>query len=150
LGSVLKSTDQRPPAAHEGVYARLGVSPIHGVGVFAIGHIPRGTNVFGNDAGPIAWTPVKMVLEAQLPPALLRLYHDFGVVRRDLIGAPVNFNSLTPGWYVNEPATGQDANLSMTEDFHLIAVRDIEPGEELTATYASFSDPPGVRSVRLL
>ena len=40
---------------HDGVWARIGVSKIHGVGAIAIRDIPRGTNVFPNDQREIMW-----------------------------------------------------------------------------------------------
>ena len=40
---------------HCAVYARLAVSPIEGVGVFAIRPIPAGTDIFGNDRVEIVW-----------------------------------------------------------------------------------------------
>ena len=40
---------------HAGTHARLGVSGIAGVGVFAIRPIPAGTNVFPNDQRQLSW-----------------------------------------------------------------------------------------------
>lgn len=39
---------------HERVFARLGISPISGVGVFAIRDIPQGTDLFPNGKRPAA------------------------------------------------------------------------------------------------
>ena len=62
--------------------------------------------------------------------------------RRDgKLGCPANFNLLTVGWYVNEPAEGDEPNLQASADFSLVASRDIIAGEELTARYKTFSDP---------
>lgn len=43
---------------HHCVYARLGASKIHGVGVFAIMPIPKGTVVFAGDDQPIIWIKI--------------------------------------------------------------------------------------------
>ena len=40
---------------HEGVYVRLGLSALHGIGVFAIRPIPAGTDIFANDRVPLVW-----------------------------------------------------------------------------------------------
>jgi len=124
---------------HDRVWARLGVSTRHGVGVFAIAPIPRGTDVFASDEGEIIW------VQAAEPDALpdgseqKRLYRDFAVRRGSVLGCPVNFNMLSVGWYVNEPLAGEQANLSVADDLAMVAVRDIAAGEELTITYATFS-----------
>jgi hypothetical protein len=133
------------PLPHEGVYTRLGASGIHGVGVFAVAPIPKGTNLFANDQGAIAWISMDLIDREGLSAEMLKLYYDFDVVRGGLIGVPENFNCLTTGWYVNEPAPGTDANVAMSDDFHFYAVRDIAEGEEVTATYAGFSEPPHLR-----
>ena len=42
--------------------ARLGVSNIHGIGVFAASDIPAGTNVFPADQAEIVWVPANFSL----------------------------------------------------------------------------------------
>jgi len=124
---------------HDRVWARLGVSTRHGVGVFAIAPIPRGTDVFASDEGEIIWV---QAAEADALPdgsEQKRLYRDFAVRRGSVLGCPVNFNMLSVGWYVNEPLAGEQANLSVADDLAMVAVRDIAAGEELTVTYATFS-----------
>ncbi len=123
---------------HDGVYARVGVSGIHGVGVFAIRAIPAGTDIFANDRAEIVWVDRSALDDAT--PAQRRLYHDFGIARGDRIGCPANFNLLTTGWHLNEPRAGEEANVLATADVALIAARDIAEGEELTVRYDTFSD----------
>lgn len=106
--------------------------------MFAIVPIPRGTNVFANDEAEIIWMSAADLSKA-VPPEHLQLYHDFAIRRGSLLGCPKNFNSLTVGWYVNEPGAGDEANLAIGEDFSMHAVRDIAVGEELTIVYATFS-----------
>ena len=126
---------------HDGVYARLGVSRIHGIGAFAIRPIPAGTNVFANDQRDIHWIDAAIVDSLPEDSAARRFYVDFGIRRDGRIGVPANFNLLTVGWYLNEPASGEEANVAMTEDFQILARRDIAEGEELTLRYAGFSEP---------
>lgn len=126
---------------HDGVWVRLGVSAIDGIGVFAIRPIPKGTDIFANDRVPLVWVGLAELETAGLSEAERALYHDFGIRRGDAIGCPANFNNLTPGWYLNEPPPGACANVAADSGFAFTALRDIAEGEELTIAYAGFSDP---------
>ena len=122
---------------HDGVWTRLGASPRHGVGVFAIVAIPAGTNIFESDLGEIVWIDASDAIAAGAEHR--HLYHDFAIQRGGLLGCPVNFNQLSVGWYVNEPERGEQPNLRIGADFAMFAHRDIAAGEELTITYSTFS-----------
>ncbi len=126
---------------HEGVWVRLGVSAIEGIGVFAIRPIPKGTDIFANDRVPLTWVRQSELDSAGLSEAQAALYHDFGIRRGGQIGCPANFNNLTPGWYLNEPPPGETANVAADSRFAFTALRDIAAGEELTIDYSGFSDP---------
>lgn len=128
---------------HTDVYTRLGVSVRHGIGVFAIKPIPKGTDVFRNDLVDLVWVEKAELDRAPLLPEERQLYHDFGISRGSLIGCPANFHNLTPGWYCNEPAEGEDPNIGVDADLNFLALSDIAPGDELTVRYAEFSEPPG-------
>lgn len=125
---------------HEGVYVRLGLSAVHGIGVFAIRPIPAGTDIFANDGVPLVWVSKAELEQAGLTAAERAFYRDFGINRGDRIGCPANFNNLTPGWYLNEPAPGGRANVVAGEGFAFTARRDIAEGEELTIDYSGFSE----------
>jgi hypothetical protein len=126
---------------HNDVYVRLGVSKIHGIGVFAIKRIAKGTNVFANDRVAVVWVERAELDRANLEPAERSFYEDFGIASGSAIGCPVNFHNLTPGWYCNEPPAGQEPNVRVDSDFSFFARRDIVEGEELTVRYADFSEP---------
>jgi len=127
----------RPP--HDRVYARLGVSPISGVGVFAIRDIPAGTDLFPNDSRGVRWID-SVEIEAIAEPAIRQLYEDFAVRRGEKLGCPENFNIMTVGWYLNEAPAGERPNVDVENNLRFTAARDIVTGEELTIRYASFSD----------
>ncbi len=56
-------------------------------------------------------------------------------------GCPLNFNRLTISWYINEPVTGERANVACdAETYDFVALRDIQPDEELTVDYSTYSD----------
>jgi hypothetical protein len=123
---------------HDGVLVRLGRSDIHGIGVFACTRIEAGTNVFETDQRPIAWVPSSVLEDPSLPEWQRAFYRDFSIRRGSELGCPANFNLLTVGWYVNEPKPGEEANLTSTSSYELLALRDIEAGEELTILYSDF------------
>ena len=124
---------KRPP--HAGVYARIGLSRTHGVGVRAIRDIPAGALVFGGESERGVW--VSRAAVRRLPAAIRRLYEDFGMVRGDRIGVPPNLNMLSVGWYVNH---SERPNLEAGDDGRFRTLRRIRKGEELTADYRTFVD----------
>jgi hypothetical protein len=127
------------PLPHERVYVRLAPSPLQGIGVFAIRAIAKGTNIFANDRTPIDWVDAAEVEARELSEEEKKLYDDFAIARDGKLGVPRNFNLLTTGWYLNEPAEGEEPNVAMNADDDFIALRDIVAGEELTTRYSDFS-----------
>ena len=124
---------------HENVFVRLGVSLIHGIGVFAQEEISSGTNVFPADTRPITWIPNTVLDDAALSDFQRSLYQDFAIRRGDFLGCPASFELLTVGWYCNEPDEGQEPNLIPTAEFDLITSRHVRAGEELTVRYSDFT-----------
>ena len=125
---------------HDGVYARLYCSPIHGVGVVAIRDIKRNTLIFKGDDADLVWLEKRQIID--LPIKIRKLYDDFAVIKGDRFGCPVNFNRMTPAWYLNEPKPGEPPNVGANEEYEFFALRDIRKGEELTVRYCTFSDEP--------
>ena len=132
-----------PKLPHQDVHVRLGVSEVHGIGVFAIRPIAEGANIFPNDSQPIEWVSLEAVERSAPDAAARRFYEDFGIRQGDRIGCPRTFETLTPGWYLNEPPEGIAPNVRAGKDFNFFAARDIAAGEELLIDYASFSEPGG-------
>lgn len=126
---------QRPP--HQGVFARIGPSKVHGVGVLAVRDIPAGALVFEGESERVVWVDRAWV--RRLPAAVRALYEDFGMVDGDRLGVPPNLNRLSVGWYVNHAAR---PNLVAGDDGRFRALRRIRRGEELTADYRTFVDEP--------
>jgi hypothetical protein len=120
---------------HDQVYCRLRPSPLHGVGVFAIRKIPAGLCPFADDEGEFIKVP-KSALEG-MEPELRRLYEDFCVFEGDTVWCPTSFNLITPSYFLNESKT---PNMRCGDDDNFYALRDIEPGEELTVDYDTYSD----------
>jgi SET domain-containing protein len=122
---------------HEGVYTRIKPSNIHGVGVFAISDIPKGTYVFVEDDEEIVWVD-KSEIE-NLPASLKLFYTDFCIIKGNAYGCPRSFNSLTTSWYLNH---SEDPNVAPDANYRFYALRHIIEGEELTADYRVYSDVP--------
>jgi len=126
---------------HEGVFTRLGPSSIHGVGVFAIRDIPKGTMLFRYDPTPICWFTSAQLEMVALDEPTRRLYRDFCIFKDGRYGLPASFDGLTMSWYLNEPAAGAEPNVAVDASYDLYALLDIATGEELTLCYAAFNDP---------
>jgi hypothetical protein len=133
--------DAATPLPHDLVYVRLGLSAVHGIGVFAIRPIPAGTDIFANDSVRLVWVESAELDKAGLSEAQRRFYTDFGINRGSRIGCPVNFNNLTPAWYVNEPPPGMAPSVRVDAQLSFFAARDIKEGEELSVRYTDFSEP---------
>ncbi len=139
----------KKPAPHDDVYARIGTSRLHGVGVRAIRDIPRGTLVFRGESERVTW--VSRAAVRRLPTAIRALYEDFGMVSGDQIGVPPSLNRLSVGWYVNH---SDRPNVEAGDDGRFRALRRIRKGEELLADYRTFVDealpfrPKGARRPR--
>ena len=118
---------------HKKVYTRLRPSKIHGVGVFAIRKIRRGTRLFFNDLDEMVW--VEEATSKRLPQELAKLYEDFSPRMDGRLGCPSNFNRLTMGWYLND---SKKPNVSCVGDYDFRALKDIKVGEELTVNYSLF------------
>jgi len=126
---------RKAPAPHDGVYARIGLSRIHGVGVLAIRDIPAGAAVFRGEDERVRWVPRARV--RRLPRELRRLYEDFAMVWGQRLGVPRTLNMLSVGWYLNH---SEQPNVEADDDGRFHALRRIRKGEELTADYRTFED----------
>lgn len=125
---------------HEGTCVRIGVSKIHGIGVIAICDIPKGTNIFKGDSVDVIWVSKNELGTQNLQSAHMKLYTDFCILKDGMYGCPPSFNSLTPGWYINEPTVGSSANVKVNDKYDFFAVEDICKGDELTVEYSTFSE----------
>lgn len=128
-------TKKKSPPPHGNVYARLGISKFHGVGVFAIRAILANRRVFlGEKQETVLYPKTKI---DKLEPALKKLYEDFGVEEDGYYGVPSSFNNLTIGWFVNHNA--KNPNLRCGRNYEFFSKRKIQPGEELTVNYLTFN-----------
>jgi hypothetical protein len=122
---------------HEGVCTRLRPSKIHGVGVFAIIDISKGSYLFSHDDQPLVWIDKKDI--EGLPIPLRQLYDDLCIIKGDKYGCPRHFDLLTTSWYLNH---SDEPNVAADENYLFYALRDIKAEEELTVDYHTYSDEP--------
>lgn len=143
---VTSYRDTKEQLPHDGVYVRLRPSRLHrgGVGVFAVRRIPKNTRIFAGENEEVAWTDRRSLPKNN---ALRKLYDDFAIIRADQYGCPVSFNRLTPAWFMNE---SKAPNTICDDNYDFYALRDVQPGEELTIDYSTFSDYPDGATARSL
>jgi SET domain-containing protein len=127
---------------HNGCCTRICRSRIHGVGVFAIRKIKKGTSIFPDDDQEIEW--IKSEDIENLPAELRKLYDHFCIIKDNgkTYGCPRSFNHLTVSWYLNEPRHPQKPNVECRDGYMFYALRDIAIDEELTVDYDTFSERP--------
>lgn len=122
----------------ENTYCRLGVSKIHGVGVFAILDIPKGTNPFIGSFNGDGIVFTKKELE-ELPKQVKKMIDDFFIPERDTIELPASgLNGIDISFYSNHSST---PNMKTDDGETFITIRDIKEGEELTYSYIKDSSP---------
>ena len=129
--------EQKMP--HQGVYARIRSSKIHGVGVFAIRDIPKKTKLFQEDEGELIWMTKGELNLNDLPDEIRLLYNQFCLIKDkgQEYGCPESFNLMTVAWYLNHSKT---PNVGCDKDYAFYALRDIRKDEELTADYHTYNE----------
>ncbi len=116
---------------HE-VYCKLGVSKIHGVGVFALRDIPKGTTPFKSmvthKEKKFSRTEIK-----EVPGSVRKHLANFCLVEGGRVFVPqIGMNAVNISTYVNHSKT---PNLFFNKEDVLEAIRDVQRGEEMTFDY---------------
>lgn len=124
---------------HDEVYCRIGLSQIHGVGVIAIRHIPKGVRVLES---PLPTRDVRIAksMLKDAPVAVRRLLdafceHDDG----DYWLPRSGLNAVSLYQYLNH---SKDANVALVRPGRYVTTRAVRNGEELTLDYdRAFGEP---------
>ena len=112
---------------HEHLYCKLGVSPVHGIGVFAIRSIEKGSY------------PLRTLLKYEdinikpdeikkLPQSLLKIINTFCYVNAKRVEIPsIGLNTMHLSLYLNH---SKEPNLRFNSDGELVAIRKVSSGNE--------------------
>ena len=112
----------------------LGPSKIHGIGCFADVRIEKGAYVRVWSTEDSRWVPLKTAHASPHKELIKR----FGIRTTGGYWAPIDFLRISVGWYMNHSET---PNLASDDgDVTYYALRDIEPGEEVTIDYRRMDD----------
>jgi hypothetical protein len=121
----------------EKIFCRLMSSPISGVGVFSIKKIPKEINPFP-ETRPTQFFGVLADLihnDHDIPDTVKKLVVDMCPEEDGSFWFPdYSLNELGIGYFINHSKT---PNLR-EEDGDFFALRDIEPGEEMTVDYSTY------------
>ena len=116
----------------QGVYCHLAVSPIHGIGVFAIKNIPKAVeplrSLLTNDEVKFTHQEVNELPRSVRKEMQMFCYYDdkhFYVPRSGL-------NAINMGIYLNH---SKSPNVQYKKNGHLVTLRSIKKGEELLMDY---------------
>lgn len=122
---------------HE-VYCKLGVSKIHGVGVFALRDIAQGTQPLKTMVSRKEKKFSRAELK-EIPSSVRKHMADFCLIESGRVFVPeIGLNAVNISVYLNHSKT---PNLFFNKQEALEALRDITRGEELTIDYdLSFGD----------
>ncbi len=124
----------------EEVYCRVKPSPIHGVGLFALRDIPKGTDPFVNS---LSDEYVELTQEEMdtLDPQVRKLVHDMSSLEDDKYYVHAyGFNIIHPLFFINHSKSPN----TKTKGLRYITIRKIKKGEELTVDYETFNDKSGI------
>ena len=121
------------------VYCRLGASPIHGVGVFAIRDIPKGKNPMQeNRYADFVTVPVYEITgDPSIPDSLKQLVKDMCPEEDGQYWIPpFSLNEIGVSYYLNHSKTPNMVEV----DGEFETARDIKAGEELTVDYGTYGE----------
>ena len=123
---------------HHSTYAMIQPSPIHGIGVFAIIDIPKGTkNIFSQESGE--WIKVHRAEVDALPAHSKNLVETHCLFDDDYYYLPdYGFKKLDIVIFLNH---AENPNIiSVNDGVYFESVRDIRCGEELLIDYGTIVD----------
>lgn len=121
------------------VFCRLAPSPIHGVGVFAIVPIPKGTNPMQECREvEFEYISVSKINTDAISEPVKKLIRDMCPENDGVYEVPeFTLNEIGLSYYLNHSKT---PNMNEDGDGNFVATRDIEPGEELTVDYGTYGE----------
>ena len=114
------------------VYCKLGVSPVHGIGVFAVRFIPQGVYPLKSYLN-IREIDISKKLIKDLPKGVREQIDTFCYYDKKTVSVPtIGLNSFDLAVYLNH---SKNPNLRFKKAGVLISLKDIAEGEELFIDY---------------
>lgn len=114
------------------IYCRLGVSPVHGIGVFAIRAIPKGTHPLQTMSSPKEIKFTRKEID-QLPKSVREQIKIFCYCYKDKVRvSSMGLNTMDIAFYLNH---SKKPNLRMKKNGDFETLRNIRAGEELMMDY---------------
>ena len=109
----------------------------HGIGVFAVHEIKKGTSLrlFGDEKRLENRVIVRS--KKDVP----ELFREYCMDRGDSLLCPPDFGHMQLGWHLNHSKTPNATH----RDYHWYAARDIRAGEEITIDYNSLEEPENAK-----
>lgn len=119
----------------ERVFARIGLSGIHGFGIIAIRDIAGDTDPFP-DIRPVNYVRLTEEEVGWMDVAVAAYIKDICIFREGNYLVPdYGLNGLDISWYLNH---SEEPNLQVIDGYLFRTLRRIHAGEELTVDYNSF------------
>jgi SET domain-containing protein len=125
------------------VYCRIQPSKVHGVGVFAIRDIPKGTEVFksmaNHSSDPEISVPAELIFQnSKIEPGVKQIIKDFMTFHDGQVDMLFNgLNEINISFYLNHSNT---PNINTEDGLIFTAKRDIKAGEELFSDYHQYTE----------
>ena len=114
------------------VYCRLGISPVHGIGVFAIRDIPKGTKPLSSLLKIKEFSFSKKEIN-KLHASVKKEVRMFCYYDKDEYLVPsIGLNSMNMAFYMNHSKT---PNVEFQKNNDIVALRKIKANEELFFDY---------------
>jgi len=122
-----------------GLFIRIKKSGVHGVGLFAVRDIPKGTNPFQSLLKTEYIEFTQEELENALPKNTYEMIDAYSARDENFIYIPTHgFNPIDLPYLINhsdEPNVATDV-----EGEHFVTLRDIKEGEELFSDFSTYHD----------
>lgn len=124
----------------QNVYCRLRPSKVHGVGIFAIRDIPKGTNPFKSFL-PYEFAEVDadaVLKNPKIDPAVKKMASDmYSIIDGKMYLYKGGLNGIDISFFLNH---SEKPNLEATHDGEVfIALRKIKKGEELFSDHRTYA-----------
>lgn len=114
------------------VYCRLGISPVHGIGVFAVRAIPKGVNPMRtwHAVDEIQFTHKEL---KGLPKGVRKELDMFCYYNREVMHIPsVGMNTMNMAVYLNH---SKKPSVKYLKNGQLVTLKAVKSGEELMLDY---------------